>query len=224
MNNSASTYRKWWFHGLRLAVAALLLGGGKVSAQNMPDSRFRVYQLEGELFMDGTLDAVLITADKPSRREIRKGRKRLEKLTRLRWNVHKVYPYALKISEILQEVQDTLNSLPDDDARKAYIKEKEVSLFGAYEQDLRKMSRSQGKVLVQLVYRETGQATYYLIKDFKSGASALFWQSIGLIFGINLKSEYDLNDEESTQIEAFVRDLERGGYNIAYKKYNFTLP
>lgn len=172
--------------------------------------------------MYGFLDPVLITTLKPTEKQLRKGRKWLEEYTRFKWNVHKVYPYAVKVAGLLSLVEDSLNTIEDPVERKAYLKKKEVSLFGEYEDDIRQMTRSQGKALVKLVYRETGKATFSLIKDYKSGASAVFWQSIGMIFGINLKEEYIPEEEE--MIEYIVHDLERGGYNIAYKQYAYSLP
>lgn len=190
--------------------------------QAQPDTahtRFRVYTYQGETYMAGELEGVDITAPRPSERQLRRGRKRLARFTRLRYNVHKVYPYAVKVAGILEEVNLTIQNMPDDDERKAFIKSKEQDLFGEYEDDVRQMTRSQGRVLVKLVSRETGRSTFDLIKDNKSGASAIFWQSIGLIFGINLRSGYD--QEEDDMIEQIVTDLERGGYNIAYKQYGF---
>ncbi|MEL6627666.1 MAG: DUF4294 domain-containing protein [Bacteroidota bacterium] len=183
--------------------------------------KFKVYTYEGKTFMSGRLDTIDIARDKPSKRELRRGQKRLRRYTRLRYNVHKVYPYAQKLSEMIEEVAREMEALETEQAKRDYVKTKEASLFGEYEDDIRKMTRSQGKVLVKLVYRETGTSTFHLIKDHKSGASAMFWQSIGVIFGINLKQEYD--PEEEAMIEALVTELERGGYNIAYRKYNYSL-
>jgi hypothetical protein len=174
--------------------------------------------------MVGALEDIDITAQKPSKRQLRRGKKRLAQFTRLRWNVHKVYPYAVRVAEIMTEVETHVASLPSEDARKEYLKSQEASLFGSYEDDLRRMTRSQGKVLIKLVYRETGASTFELIKETKSGASAVFWQSIGLIFGINLKQAFDVeSDEEDAMINQIVQDLEVGGYNIAYRRYNYQL-
>ncbi|WNJ17240.1 DUF4294 domain-containing protein [Pontibacter sp. G13] len=185
------------------------------------DLRFKVYTYEGVTFMDGQLDSINILDRKPTDRQIRKGRKRLAKFTRLRYNIHKVYPYALKVSEVLQEIDQELAELPEDTKRRKYVKSKEQALFSKYEKDLRKMTRSQGKVLVKLVCRQTGKTTYELIKENKNGASAFFWQSIGLLFGINLKSDYD--DEEDEMIEDIVAELEGGGWNIVYRAYDYRL-
>ncbi|MCB0854965.1 MAG: DUF4294 domain-containing protein [Bacteroidetes bacterium] len=216
------TYIKNW-----LLVSIFMLTGyftlAQVGENDGVDRRFRVYTYKGETFMIGEIEGIDITAKMPSKQQIRRGKKRLAKFTRLRWNVHKVYPYAVKVSDILNEVEKEMALLPDSITRRDYIKSKEKSLFGSYENDLRQMTRSQGRVLVKLVHRQTGQSTFELIKDTKSGASAVFWQSIGLLFGINLKTEFDFDADEDAMIEAVVNELERGGYNIAYRSYNYRL-
>ncbi|MEZ4829449.1 MAG: DUF4294 domain-containing protein [Bacteroidia bacterium] len=195
-----------------------------VAGQTDEDSlahRFKVYTYNGETFMIGDIEGIDILAKKPNRRQIQRGKERLAKFTRLRWNVHKVYPYAVKVSDILSEIDAEMAALPDSTSRREYVKQKENSLFGSYEDDLRKMTRTQGKVLVKLVHRETGRSTFDLIRDNKSGASAVFWQSIGLLFGINLKSQFDTEEDE--MIEEIVEELDNGGYNIAYRQYNYRL-
>lgn len=212
-------YTYWRF--VLLAVLQINYGYTQVFPEDPEANRFIIYEMNGETYMDGTLQPISITARRPSRSQLRRGRKRLAKFTRLRWNVHKVYPYAVKVGTILQEVSNELQAIEDPKARKRYLKSKEATLFGQYEKDLRRMSRSQGKVLVKLVHRQTGNSTFYLIKDVKSGVTAIFWQSIGLLFGINLKSEYD--QAEDAMIEEIVKELEMGGYNICYKRYGFAL-
>ncbi len=212
--------------GLGLTQTLCAQSGEEDSSEFFRDTtrRFKVFVYEGTTFMTGELAPVDITAQPPSTRELRRGQRRLARFTRLRYNVHKVYPYAVKVAEIMAQVQAELDSLPDHSSRKDYLKNTEKSLFGSYESDIRRMSRSQGKVLVKLVYRETGESTYELIKDNKSGASAFFWQSLGLIFGVNLKTAFEPDQEsEDAMIDYIVQDLERGGYNIAYKQYNYRL-
>ncbi len=214
---------------LRLVLSFLFLSFGLLmphlgEAQKRDKVRtnsYYTYQVDGVTYMAARLDTVLISKTPPSQRQLRRGKRKLRKFTKLRWNVHKTFPYAEKVGEILQEVQAEMDRMEDEKELKEYIKEKEQSLFGKYEKDIRKMSRSQGKILVQLVHRQTGDSMYDLIKSNKNGASALFWQSIGLIFGINLKKEYD--PEEQEMVEFLVSDLEQGGYNIVFKKYNFSL-
>jgi len=186
-----------------------------------PEDRFRAYVFEGEMFMVGSLDPIDIVDTYPTKTQIRKGRRRIAKFTKLRFNIHRTYPYAVRVGEVMADANEHLEQLYDKKERKAYLKSKEAELFDRYEQDLRKMTRSQGKVLVKLISRQTGNSTYSLIKDTKSGASAFLWQTVGKLFGINLKDDYD--PEEDQMIEAVVHELERGGYNIAYRSYNYEL-
>lgn len=211
----------------RMLTLGLLLtaisSGADLVAQESTDwrPRFRVYEHNGEMYMYGTLEAIDITSRPPTDRELRQGRRRLQKFTRLRYNVHRVYPYAQRVAEILEDVERQLAYIHGKEAQKEYIKTREEALFAQYEDDLRRMSRNQGKVLVKLIYRQTGESTYELIRDTKSGAAAFFWNGIGRLFGINLKDEFD--NEEDMMIDIIVRELERGGYNIAYQTYDYRL-
>ncbi|MEL6676013.1 MAG: DUF4294 domain-containing protein [Bacteroidota bacterium] len=214
---------KSYFHTILFLI--FLVAGGEMALGQEKEwsdtTYFRAYVYEGETFMTGQLAPVFITAQTPTQRQVRKGKRKLAKFTRLRWNVHRVYPYAVRVSEILAQAEREMAAMPNEKERDAYLKEREKALFAEYEPALRKMSRTQGKVLVKLIFRETGNSTYYLIKDTKSGASAFLWQSVGRLFGINLKKEYD--PEEDLMIEAIVQYLERGGYNIAYREYGYRL-
>lgn len=183
--------------------------------------RFRVYEYKGETYLYGQLDDIDITAKSPNRWQRKRGDRRLARYTRLQWNVHKVYPYALKVADVLREVDAEMAKMATESERESYLKERESGLFGEYEDDVRKMSRTQGKVLVKLIHRQTGLSAYDLIKDNKSSAAAVFWQGISRIFGINLKSDYDQEAED--MIEDIVKGLETGGYNIYYKRYNYRL-
>lgn len=187
------------------------------------DPPFKVYEREGIYIGEWDHDEIEITRKRPSKSKIRRSRKKLEKYTRLKWHVHKVYPYAVKLSELLEEVNAELAALPDTLSRRQYIKQKEDNLFGQYEQDIRRMTRTQGKILIKLIHRQTGSSMYYLIRDVKSGATAVFWQSIGRIFGIDLKGEFEDGDYEDDLIRGFVEELEAGGYNIVYKCHNYEL-
>lgn len=207
----------FWFLLLSTCVSSAV---GQTEADSLMH-RFKVYTYNGETFMIGDIEGIDIFAQKPNRRQVQRGKERLARFTRLRWNVHKVYPYAVKVSDILNEIDAEMAALPDSTSRREYVKQKETSLFGAYEDDLRQMTRTQGKVLVKLVHRQTGRSTFDLIRENKSGASAVFWQSIGLLFGINLKTQFD--NEEDDMIDEIVYELENGGYNIAYRQYNYRL-
>jgi hypothetical protein len=128
---------------------------------------------------------------------------------RLVYNVRRTYPYAVIVRMKLDEVNSALQSLPDEKARKEYMKEVEKSVLGDYEDDMRHMTITQGKILIKLIDRETMNTSYDLIKDYRGWISAAFWQGIARIFGTNLKAEYDPYGEDAI-IERIVQEIEAG--------------
>jgi len=87
-------------------------------------------------------------------------------------------------------------TLTTDKERKKYVKQVEKEMRAEFEKDLRSLTISQGRLLIKLVYRETGATSYALVKELKGSLSAIFWQAIARIFGSNLKSEYDAEGED----------------------------
>lgn len=131
------------------------------------------------------------------------------KYDRLVNNIKKVYPYALVVRRKLDEVNAKLQGLDNDRLRKEYIKEFEKNIFGEYEDDIRQMTISQGRLLIKLIDRETQNTSYDLIKDYRGKLSAAFWQGIARIFGTNLKEEYDRFGDDAL-IEIILMEIESG--------------
>jgi hypothetical protein len=146
-------------------------------------SRMRVYTVNGQKVGVVQMDSVKIKRKKVGKGKARRAAKRLKRYTQVRWHVHKVFPYAVKLGSLLNDINFELATLPDTVKRRHYLKSKKKELFNEYEDKLRKMSKNQGRILVKLIYRETGQTLYHLIKDVKSGVTASFWQSIGTVYG-----------------------------------------
>ncbi|MEZ4687857.1 MAG: DUF4294 domain-containing protein [Bacteroidia bacterium] len=186
-------------------------------------SRMRVYTVNGQPVGVVEIDSVKIKRKKVGKGKARRAAKRLKRYTQVRWHVHKVYPYAVKLSAVLDQINGELTTLPDTVKRRQYLKTKKKELFEEYEDKLRKMSKNQGRILVKLIHRETGQTLYDLIKDVKSGVTASWWQSLGTLYGININQKYDPDEEENWMIEKCVQELEEGGYNMVYKQYNYRL-
>jgi hypothetical protein len=128
---------------------------------------------------------------------------------RLTYNVMKVYPYALIVRDKMAEVNQALESIENEKDRKQYLKGVEELVLGEYEDDMRDMTITQGKLLIKLIDRETQNTSYELIKLYRGGFSAAFWQGIARIFGTNLKAEYDPYGEDAA-IEAIIHDIEQG--------------
>ena len=161
------------------------------------------------------MDVIHIVTKGPTRKQSRHYQEELKKFNRLRYNVLKVWPYAVEAAKNLKEIADAMVGMTSDAQRKEYMKSKENSLFGKYEKDLRDLNFSQGKILIKLVDRQTGQTTYSLVKDLKNGASAFFWQSIGRVFGYNLKQEYN-PEEDDFAIEMICKSIESGQNSTYY--------
>ena len=132
-----------------------------------------------------------------------------QKYQRLVYNLKKVYPYSLLVRERLNEINMELDKIPDDKGRKKYLRQLEKDIFGEYEDDVREMTITQGKLLIKLIDRETMNTSYELIKQYRGGLSAAFWQSIARIFGTNLKEDYDPYGEDAI-MEIIVQAIESG--------------
>jgi hypothetical protein len=131
------------------------------------------------------------------------------KLTRLMKNVKIVYPYARLAGIKLYEYEDILTQAPDDKARRKIMKQVEDELLAEYGQELRELTVTQGKILLKLVDRETGESSYDLVTEFRGEFRAVFYQAFARIFGMNMKLRYDPEGED-LEIEYIVRMIESG--------------
>ncbi|MDR2928919.1 MAG: DUF4294 domain-containing protein [Cytophagaceae bacterium] len=129
--------------------------------------------------------------------------------TRLMRNVKIALPYARTASKKLYEINTNMTLIDGEKARKQYLSKAEKALFSEFETPIRKLTFSQGKVLIKLIDRETGNTGYELIKEYKGGVSAFFWQGIARLFGANLKDGYK-PDEEDAMIEHIVKLIDSG--------------
>ncbi len=132
------------------------------------------------------------------------------------YNFKKTYPYALKAKLIIMDADSTLahsNFTPRQ--REKYLKEYEKRLFKEFEQPLRGLTFTQGRLLLKLLDRELGQTSYYVIKNYRGGAAASFWQGIAKIFGSDLKKPYDKFGEDKI-VEELVVMYHQGIFDYLY--------
>lgn len=145
-----------------------------------------------------------------------KNSKEWRKYYRTVYNFAKVYPYALKAKEIMQDADSTIarsNFTPRE--REKYIKEYEKRLFREFEKPLRNLTITQGKLLLKLMDREMGLSSFYVIRNYKGGAAAGFWQGIAKIFGSDLKKQYDRFGEDK-MVEELVQMYHNGQFPYLY--------
>jgi hypothetical protein len=132
----------------------------------------------------------------------------MQNWTRLRNAVYVTYPYALRASVIINEVNGQLVNIKDEKQRKAIIKLREKDLKRDFADKVTSLSVYQGKVLMKLIKRETGNNCYELIKEYKGGFNAGLWQTVAFLFGSNLKQPYNAVGEDQ-EIEKFVREVRK---------------
>jgi hypothetical protein len=128
---------------------------------------------------------------------------------RLVSNIKRVYPYAIMVRMKLNQVDEDLRNIPEDKGRREYIRNVEKDVFAEYEDDMRKMTMTQGRLLIKLIDRETQNTSYDLIREYRGKFSAAFWQTIARIFGTNLKDEFDAYGEDLL-IELIIREIDAG--------------
>lgn len=128
---------------------------------------------------------------------------------RLEQKVKKVYPYSVAASKLLEKYNDEYLAAKTERERRKYIKQVEKELFAEYGPQLKKLSISEGRILIKLIDRQTGHTSYELIKDIKGGLAAFFWQGVARIFGNDLKDEYDPFIEDY-YIEQIVQRIQAG--------------
>lgn len=154
----------------------------------------------------------------------RQGKSDLKKYYRLVYNFNKVYPYAMLAKDLTLQVDDHIagNALRRRQKEK-YINQMQKELFNIYEEPLKKMSISQGRLLIKLIDREIGRSSYKIIRDYKSGITAGFWQGIAKIFGNDLKSRYDPKGDDM-MTEYLVEKWKRGEFDSLYYSIFWEMP
>ncbi len=136
-------------------------------------------------------------------------KKDLQRFNKLLRDVKKVYPYAEIAKQIFEKHRTELENAPSEKEKDKTMKTVENELKKEYSGILKQLTISQGKILIKLVDRETENTPYQIIKEFRGTFSAIVWQGIALLFGSNLKEEYDANGDDR-DIEYIVVGIEGG--------------
>ena len=192
---------------LSLSINVLTAQNQNVSNENRQRQKTNVMQrviINGDTVYHVNLKEIIII---PPRKF--KNRREQVQYTRLVHNVKVTLPYARIAAEKLYDINSQLEKIEGDKERKNYLKQAEKDLFAEFEAPIRKLTFSQGKVLIKLIDRETGNTGYELIKEHRGGVSAFFWQGIARIFGANLKDVY-LPEDEDAMIEYIVNLIDWG--------------
>ena len=117
-------------------------------------------------------------------------------------DVKRTLPYAKLICATLLETYEYIETFPTQKEREEYLKEMEHEIFKQYKPIMKTFTKSQGKMLLKLINRETNQSSYNIVKAFLGSFRAAFWQGFGRLFGVNMKVKYEpKKDKKDAMIE-----------------------
>ncbi|MBI9055161.1 MAG: DUF4294 domain-containing protein [Bacteroidales bacterium] len=195
---------------MRMKIAFILFAFTLVSfvgltQETAPEDTFYVTKtviVDGDTIPNVSIEEVVVFPKLVFKNE--RQSRRYRKLIR---DVRKAYPYAQYAKMKLDEMESEFNKLTTEKERKKYVKTIEKELMGEFGSELKKLTITQGRILLKLIDRETGDTSYELLKELRGGVSAVFWQAIARLFGSDLKSRYDPKGNDYL-IERVVRLIE----------------
>jgi Domain of unknown function (DUF4294) len=189
-----------------LLLAASFFCCTKAHAQSGQYDTVKVYAFitpEGDTIPGSFLPDVYTSAKMPQ-----KWKQYWAEWTRLRNAVYVTYPYAKAAGRIMNDINGKLVGVKDKRDRKRIIREREKELKKEFTDKLTNLSVYQGKVLMKLINRETGNNCYEIIQEYKGGFTAGFWQTVAVVFGSSLKQGYDKEGADKA-LETIVKDVAR---------------
>ena len=168
------------------------------------DENLTYFKIEGDSVFKKEIDLKEVVVYKPV--IFADNQERLDYFV-LKRKVLKVYPYAKMASERLAKLNDRLDKIKSKRKKKKYTKMLEKFLQEELTAELRKLTRTEGQILVKLIYRETGITAFSLVRELRNGFRAFTYNTIAKVFKISLKEEYDpLNVREDLFIEDILRN------------------
>ena len=109
--------------------------------------------------------------------------------------VHKAYPFAKMASDTLMHINAELEGIKSNRKRKKKIKSIQEYMEGEFSEQLKKLTRTEGRILIKLIHRQTGETMYELIKEYRSGWKAFWYNSTANMFRLSLKKEYQPGED-----------------------------
>lgn len=181
-----------------LINAALLCASPLLAQDTIP---VLTIEYKGERIPFATLDPVILEGQ-----NFRNGKKAA--YNRLRNAVFVTYPYARRAAAVMNDIDKNLASITNKNERRKYIRSREKELKKEFSDPLSNLSVYQGKVLMKLIHRETGDNCYEIIKEFKGGLNARMYQTVAFFYNTNLKQNYD-PEKKDAEIEGYVLEAQR---------------
>ena len=143
----------------------------------------------------------------------------IEEWTRLRNAVYVTYPYARIAGATINDINANLAKVSSKKERKGYIKSREKELKKQFSDPLSNLSVYQGKILMKLINRQTGNNCHEIIKEYKGGLNARFYQTVAFFVGGNLKQDWSIaKNKTDRDIENIVKEIDGSWYNNPYRR------
>ncbi len=196
-----------------IAIILISLTGFSLKAQKTND----VIILEQVIIGDDTLPMIKLEPVEINSTHLR-NIKNLD--YRMKRHIRIAYPYALRTARIVNQVEAELSKLEKKRDRRKYKNSTEKVLKQRFKEDLKNLTKTQGKMLIKLIYRETGGRTVHsLLQQFQSNFTAGFWQMFAKTWDLDLKDEYhpDTNEQDAS-IEKYVQYLDKLYQRNGFKK------
>lgn len=197
VNNESSNHRK-----------ALKMKGNAEQKDSTASALINGKIYDAIIVNGDTIPVISLPPAKATAKRVFKNRKAEKQYRRLVYHIKKVLPYAKLAGKRMHEVEEEVKYMTPRE-RKKRMKELEKEIKRDYEGELMKLSFTQGRILIKLLDRETGNISYDIIKEFRGGFTAWFFQGIAKMFDYDLKSEYDAEGKDAL-IEEIVLKIERG--------------
>ena len=178
-------------------------------AQHANDSVAQGYKLPLCVYKGDTIPSITLKNVYVFPNLVFKSEKRRKYYNKLVRDVKKTLPISREVKAMVIETYEYLQTLPDDASRERHIKEVEKSVKKQYTPRMKKLTFSQGKMLIKLINRECNQSSYQLVKAFMGPFKAGFYQAFAALFGASLKKEYHPEDEDR-MIERVIILIENG--------------
>lgn len=187
-------------------LSILLVGCGFLlaSAQETPQETPRDTLFDDSIFVEG--DSIMIPLE-----EVLVFKKLKFKTTKDKryyyWyykKVHRAYPYAKLAADRLLQLNEQLKKIRSKRKRKKHTKKMQQYMEGEFTDKLKKMTRTEGKILIKLIHRQTGLTAFDLVKEYRSGWKAFWYNTTAKVFKLSLKSEYK---PETEALDYLVEDI-----------------
>jgi hypothetical protein len=193
------------FNPVIIILLFLFIVTGRAKAQYAANDTITTYAV---IYNGDTIEAKTLSPVWHQTYESRDQANRRAEWTRLRNAIYVTFPYAKKAGAVMNDINAQLANVTNEQERKRIIKSKEKELKKEFADPLMNLSVYQGKVLMKLINRETGNNCYEIVKEYKGGFVARFYQTVAFFFGSNLKQPYDKEGDEK-EMEKIVKEVER---------------